>query len=86
MSIQQYLNSKAHGYLMESKACELLGKELERISAKLEKRVAKEDEKRRADLKAVMLYHSAEEIHDAYGWDGVLCSLCHMRPMLSLQI
>lgn len=69
MSIQQYLNSKAHGYLMESEACELLGKELECISAKLEKRAAKEDEKRRADLDAAMLYHSVEEIHDAYGWD-----------------
>ena len=32
---QQYLNSEAHGYLMEAKACTLLLKDLERIRAKL---------------------------------------------------
>ena len=32
---QQYLNSEAHGYLMEAKACKLLLKDLERIRAKL---------------------------------------------------
>ena len=30
---QQYLNSEAHGYLMEAKACKLLLKDLERIRA-----------------------------------------------------
>ena len=39
---QQYLNSKAHGYLMEAKACKLLLKDLERIRAKLKRHIEKE--------------------------------------------
>ena len=35
---QRYLNSEAHGYLMEAKACKLLLKDLERIRAKLRRR------------------------------------------------
>ena len=39
---QQYLNSEAHGYLMEAKACKLLLKDLERIRAKLRRHIEKE--------------------------------------------
>ena len=38
---QQYLNSEAHGYLMEAKACKLLLKDLERIRAKLKRHIEK---------------------------------------------
>ena len=37
---QQYLNSEAHGYLMEAKACKLLLKDLERIRAKLRRHIS----------------------------------------------
>ena len=33
---QKYLNSEAHGYLLESDACALLIKELERVCAKFQ--------------------------------------------------
>ena len=48
---QQYLNSKAHGYLMEAKACKLLLKDLERIRAKLRRHIEKEAADREANLK-----------------------------------
>ena len=44
---QQYLNSEAHGYLMEAKACKLLLKDLERIRAKLRRHIEKRSEERR---------------------------------------
>ena len=36
---QKYLSSEAHGYLREVAACSLVLKELERISAKLQRRI-----------------------------------------------
>ena len=47
---QQYLNSEAHGYLMEAKACKLLLKDLERIRAKLKRHIEKEAADREAEF------------------------------------
>lgn len=66
---QKYLNSEAHGYLLESDACALLIKELERVCAKFQRRIDKENAARQADFDAAMEYHSENEIQDAYGWE-----------------
>ena len=59
---QQYLNSEAHGYLMEAKACKLLLKDLERIRAKLKRHIEKEAADREAEFEAAMQSLSAQEI------------------------
>ena len=51
---QQYLNSEAHGYLMEAKACKLLLKDLERIRAKLKRHIEKEAADREAEFEAAL--------------------------------
>lgn len=51
---QQYLNSEAHGYLMEAKACKLLLKDLERIRAKLRRHIEKEAADREAEFEAAI--------------------------------
>lgn len=66
---QKYLSSEAHGYLLEADACALLVKELERVCAKLQRRIDKEAAARQADFDAAMEYHSENEIQDAYGWE-----------------
>ena len=63
---QKYLNSEAHGYLLESDACALLIKELERVCTKFQRRIDKENAARQADFDAAMEYHSENEIQDAY--------------------
>lgn len=68
---QQYLNSEAHGYLMEAKACKLLLKDLERIRAKLRRRIEKEAADREAEFEAAMQYHSENDIQEAYGWEFI---------------
>ena len=68
---QQYLNSKAHGYLMEAKACKLLLKDLERIRAKLRRHIEKEAADREAEFEAAMQYHSESDIQEAYGWEFI---------------
>ena len=47
---QKYLSSEAHGYLQEAEACSLILKDLERISAKLQRRIDKEAAARQADF------------------------------------
>ena len=66
---QKYLNSEAHGYLVESDACALLIKELERVCTKFQRRIDKENAARQADFDAAMEDHSENEIQDAYGWE-----------------
>lgn len=66
---QKYLDSEAHGYLMEADACAMLLKEMERICAKLQRRIDKETAARKADFDAAMEYHSENELQDAYGWE-----------------
>lgn len=68
---QQYLNSEAHGYLMEAKACKLLLKDLERIRAKLKRHIEKEAADRKAEFEAAMQYHSESDIQEAYGWEFI---------------
>ena len=68
---QQYLNSEAHGYLMEAKACKLLLKDLERIRAKLRRHIEKEAADREAEFEAAMQYHSESDIQEAYGWEFI---------------
>lgn len=69
---QKYLNSEAHGYLLESDACALLIKELERACTKFQRRIDKENAARQADFDAAMEYHSENEIQDAYGWELII--------------
>lgn len=66
---RKYTNPKAHGYLLEARACKKVEKELRRIAAKLEKAVAKEAAVRQAEFKSAMQYNSEHEIQDDYGWD-----------------
>lgn len=68
---QKYLSSEAHGYLQEAEACSLILKDLERISAKLQRRIDKEAAARQADFEAAMQYQSEAEIQDAYGWEFI---------------
>ena len=68
---QQYLNSEAHGYLMEAKACKLLLKDLARIRAKLKRHIEKEAADREAEFEAAMQYHSESDIQEAYGWEFI---------------
>lgn len=68
---QRYLNSEAHGYLMEAKACTLLLKDLERIRAKLRRHIEKEAADREAEFEAAMQYHSESDIQEAYGWEFI---------------
>ena len=63
---QRYLNSEAHGYLMEAKAYKLLLKDLERIRTKLRRHIEKEAADREAEFEAAMQYHSESDIQEAY--------------------
>lgn len=85
---QQYLNSEAHGYLMEAKACKLLLKDLERIRAKLKRHIEKEAADREAEFEAAMQYHSESDIQEAYGWEfrlSQLCGGCHIFISCSIH-
>ena len=68
---QKYMSSEAHGYLREAEACSLVLKDLEHISAKLQRRIDREAAARQADFEAAMQYHSEAEIQDAYGWEFI---------------
>ena len=78
---QRYLNSEAHGYLMEAKAYKLLLKDLERIRAKLRRHIEKEAADREAEFEAAMQYHSESDIQavsythlDVYKRQGNTCT------------
>ena len=81
---QKYLNSEAHGYLLESDACALLIKELERACTKFQRRIDKENAARQADFDAAMEYHSENGIQDAYGWE--LITEAQYRAYMALSI
>lgn len=63
-----YDMSEKNGLILHAKGCELLLKECERIQAKLQKRVARQEEKRKAEFEEIFSYRSVEEICDAYGY------------------
>jgi hypothetical protein len=68
---RKYVNPKAHGYLLEAKACTKIIKELRRIAVKLEKAVSREADAREAEFQNVMQYTSEQQIQDDYGWDFI---------------
>jgi len=65
---RKYTNPQAAGYLLEAKACEIVCKELRRISGKLQRAVGKETADRQSEFETAMQYSSEREIQDAYGW------------------
>ena len=71
---QKYMSSEAHGYLREAEACSLVLKDLEHISAKLQRRIDREAAARQADFEAAMQYHSEAEIQaPSLKWRSPLC-------------
>lgn len=65
---RKYLRPDAEGYLLEADACKRVIKELERLAAKLERKVEQEKAKRQAEFEQVMAYHSEYEIQNDYGY------------------
>lgn len=66
-----YLNPKAEGYLLESKACDKVCKELRRIADKFQRAVDREKADRQKEFETVMQYASEDELHEDYGWDVI---------------
>lgn len=65
---RKYLKPESEGYLLEAEACKKVIRELERLAAKLERKVALEKAKRQAEFEQVMTYRSEIEIQDDYGY------------------
>jgi len=65
---RRYLRPDAEGYLLEAKACKRVIKELERLTAKLERRVEQEKARRQAEFEQAMTYRSEYEIQNDYGY------------------
>ena len=63
-----YDMSGKNGLILHADGCEFLLKECERIRTKLEKKIAKQEEKRQKEFSKIFLYGSVEEICDAYGY------------------
>ena len=77
---QQYLNSEAHGYLMEAKACKLLLKDLERIRAKLKRHIEKEAADREAEFEAATAGNSSANSSMNAIWN---CSVKAARHLMN---
>lgn len=69
--MKRYDVSDKYGYIMEAKACGVLIKELERLQNKFRKKVAKQEEKRRDEMKVITSYQSEQEIQDDYGYEFI---------------
>ncbi|WP_326975322.1 adenylosuccinate lyase [Caproicibacter sp. BJN0012] len=65
---RKYLRPDTEGYLLEAEACKEAIRELERLAAKLERKVAREKAKRQTEFAQVMAYRSEIEIQDDYGY------------------
>ena len=63
-----YDMSGKNGLILHADGCEILLKECERIRTKLEKKIAKQEEKRQKEFSKIFSYGSVEEICDAYGY------------------
>lgn len=50
------------------RGCSIILEECERIRLKLKKRIAKQEEKRKAEFDEIFSYRSVDEICDAYGY------------------
>lgn len=66
-----YTDPNEGGCLLESEACKLVIKELERAAEKFDRRIARETEKRRKEFASIMEYGSEDEIRDAYGYEMI---------------
>jgi len=66
--VRKYTNPQTAGYLLEAKACELVCKELQRLSNKFQRAVDKEAATRQSEFEAVLQYTSEQQIQDDYGW------------------
>ena len=64
-----YDMSEKNGLILHGEGCSILLKECERIYLKLKKRIAKQEEKRKAEFAEIFSYRSVDEICDAYGYD-----------------
>ncbi|MBQ2921972.1 MAG: adenylosuccinate lyase [Tyzzerella sp.] len=64
-----YDMSEKNGLILHAEGCSILLKECERIYLKLKKRIAKQEEKRKAEFAEIFSYRSVDEICDAYGYD-----------------
>lgn len=71
MAVKKGKSPAANEHLLEAAACGTVLKELERLRAKYKRRVDRELEEMRRELKTVMEYESVEEIHELYGWDAI---------------
>lgn len=63
-----YDMSGKNGLILHADGCEILLKECERIRTKLEKKIAKQEEKRQKEFSKIFSYGSVEEICYAYGY------------------
>jgi hypothetical protein len=65
---RKYLRPDAEGYLLEAAACKRVIKELDRLAAKLERKIEREKTQRQAEFEQVMTYRSEIEIQNDYGY------------------
>lgn len=65
---RRYLRPDAEGYLLEAEACKKVIRELERLTAKLERKVEQEKSRRQTEFEQVMTYRSEYEIQNDYGY------------------
>jgi len=65
----RYTNPEAAGYLLESEACGVVIKEVDRLIVKFRRKIARETEARKRELETALGYRSEQEIQDAYGWE-----------------
>ena len=63
-----YDMSEKNGLILHAAGCEVLLSECERIYNKLKKRIARREEKRKAEFAEIFTYRSVDEICDAYGY------------------
>lgn len=60
--------SDKNGLILHADGCSILLEECERIQLKLKKRIAKQEEKRKAEFAEIFSYRSVDEICDVYGY------------------
>ncbi len=69
MSLDRYTNPEAAGYLLESEACGVVIKEVDRLIEKFRRKITREAEARKKELETALGYRSEQDIQDAYGWE-----------------
>lgn len=66
-----YTAPEAHGYLMETKACKKVVKEIDRMADKYPRAVDKEKAAKKAELETVIQYRNEGDIQNDYGWEYI---------------